>query len=169
MSKTAPYRTLVICIIGLLLSGCGIRVPPIDEGGDRVEATRFVQAVIFNIDCELQRAFTDLHQIAPLGTFLDSWGVQTTLTLTYDETTSLSPNVLGAPAPAIGIFTVNGGLGFSSEAIRTNTTNGYFLVSDLERSRCPPNASQNGPYLLQSNLGLSEWIRVCPRTSCGIA
>jgi hypothetical protein len=43
--------------MGVLLSGCGLRVPEIQEIGDRAAGQRFVQAVVNNITCELRGAF----------------------------------------------------------------------------------------------------------------
>lgn len=113
---------------------------------------------VTNINCELRGAFNDLRQAYPRGTFLDKWGVQTTLSLTYDESGALAPTVLGTPAPAIGVFSIGAGLNLSSEAIRTETLNAYFLVSDLSKGRCSEAALANGPFLLQSDLKLSEWL-----------
>jgi hypothetical protein len=144
--------------MGILLAGCGLRVPPIQEVGDRTDGQRFVQAVVTNINCELRGAFNDLRQSYPQGTFLDKWGVQTTLTLTYDESGALVPTVLGTPAPAIGVFSIGAGLNLSSEAVRTETLNAYFLVSDLDKARCSDAALANGPFLFQSDLKLSEWL-----------
>jgi hypothetical protein len=84
--------------------------------------------------------------------------VQTTLTLTYVETGALAPGVLWTPAPAIDVFSLGAGLNLSSEAIRTETLNAYYLVSDLNKGRCSEAALQNGPFLLQSDLKLSEWL-----------
>jgi hypothetical protein len=158
-SVLAPstYRLLSLSI-GILLAGCGLRVPPIQEVGDRTDGQRFVQAVVTNINCELRGAFYDLRQAYPQGTFLDKWGVQTTLSLTYDESGALAPTVLGTPAPAIGVFSIGAGLNLSSEAVRTETLNAYFLVSDLSKGRCSEAALANGPFLLQSDLKLSEWL-----------
>jgi hypothetical protein len=144
--------------IGVLLAGCGLRVPPIQEVGDRAEGQRFVDAVVSNIKCELRGAFNDLRESYPKGTFIDKWGVQTTLTLTYDENGALAPSALGTPAPLIGVFSIGGGLNLGSEAVRTETLNAYALVSDLSKQRCSPEARPNGPFLLQSDLKLSEWL-----------
>ena len=80
----AACRLLPVSV-GVLLAGCGLRVPPIDEFGNHVEQQRFVAAVATNINCELKNAFNDLREHNPQGTFLDGnkWGVQTTLTLSY--------------------------------------------------------------------------------------
>ena len=93
-------------------------------------------AVVSNINCELRGAFNDLRETYPQGTFFDKWGIQTTLTLTYDESGALAPGALGTPAPAIGVFSIGGGLNLSSEAVRTETLNAYFLVWDLNKKRC---------------------------------
>jgi hypothetical protein len=143
---------------GLLLAGCGLRVPPIQELGGRPEQQSFVDAVVSNIKCELRDALNDLRETHPEGTFLDKWGVQTTLTLTYDESGALAPGALGTPAPLIGVFSIGGGLNLSSEAVRIETLNAYALVSDLDKKRCSPAARPNGPFLLQSDLKLSEWL-----------
>ena len=133
-------------------------VPPIQEFGDRAEGQRFVDAVVSNIKCELRGALNDLREGYPGGTFLDNWGVQTTLTLTYDENGALAPGAVGTPAPAIGVFSIGGGLNLRSEAVRTETLNAYALVYDLNKQRCSPEARPNGPFLLQSDLKLSEWL-----------
>ena len=150
---------LLTCLACMLLSDCGMRVPDIQEVGGRAEGQRFVQAVLTNITCELRAALTDLHQTFPKGTFIDKWGVQTTLTLTYDENGELAPNILWSPpSPATSIFSLGSGLTFSSDATRINTINAYYLVSDLERAKCSDEARPDGPFLLQSDLKLSEWL-----------
>jgi hypothetical protein len=145
------------CLACVVLSACGLRVPEIQEVGGRVEGQRFVQAVLTNITCELRGALGDLRQSFPKGTFIDSWGVQTTLILTYDETGAIAPGVLWTP-PANGTFSLGAGLTVSSDATRINTINAYYLVSDLERARCSDEARPNGAFLLQSDLKLSEWL-----------
>jgi hypothetical protein len=149
----------VACLACVVLSACGLRVPEIQEIGGRVEGQRFVQAVLTNITCELRGALNDLRQAFPKGTFVDKWGVQTTLTLTYDETGAIAPGVLWTPpSPANSVFSLGAGMNFSSDATRVNTINAYYLVSDLERARCSDEARPNGLFLLQSDLKLSEWL-----------
>jgi hypothetical protein len=149
----------IACLACLVLSACGLRVPEIQEIGDRAQGQRFVQAVLTNITCELRGALNDLREAYPKGTFIDAWGVQTTLTLTYDETGALAPSVLWTPpSPANSIFSLAAGLNLSSDATRIETINAYYLVSDLERARCSDEARPNGAFLLQSDLKLSEWL-----------
>jgi hypothetical protein len=154
----STYRLLSLSM-GILLAGCGLRVPPISEMGGQVDQQRLVDAIVLNINCELRGAFNDLRETYPKGTFMDKWGAQTTMTLTYDETGALAPGALGTPAPLIGVFSIGGGLDLSSEAVRTETLNAYALVSDLDKNRCSPADEPNGPFLLQSDLKLSEWLR----------
>jgi hypothetical protein len=150
---------LFVCALGLALTGCGLRVPEIQELGDRVEGQRLVQAILTNITCELRDAVSDLREALPQGTFIDTWGVQTTLTLTHDETGAIAPGVLWTPpSPLSSVFSLGAGLNFSSAATRMNKINAYYLVSDLNKARCSEAARPNGPFLLQSDLKLSEWL-----------
>jgi hypothetical protein len=150
---------LLVCVACVVLSACGLRVPEIQEVGDRAEGQRFVQAVLTNITCELRGALNDLRLAYPKGTFIDSWGIQTTLTLTYDESGAIAPGVLWSPpSPATSLFSLGAGLNFSSDATRIDTINAYYLVSDLEKARCSDEARSNGAFLLQNDLKLSEWL-----------
>jgi hypothetical protein len=118
-----------------------------------------VQAILINITCELRDAVNDLRAAYPQGTFIDGFGIQTTLTLTYDEKGALAPGVSWAPpSPANSIFTLGAGLTLSSDATRTNKIDGYYLVSDLQNAGCSDAARPNGLFLLQSDLKLSEWL-----------
>ena len=155
----SAMRWIAILLVNVMLLGCGLRVPDIQEFGDRVEGQRFVQAVLINITCELRQAVSDLHAAYPQGTFIDGFGIQTTLTLTYDEKGSLAPGVSWMPpSPANAVFTLGAGLNLSADATRTNVIDGYYLVSDLEKATCSDEARPNGAFLLQSNLKLSEWL-----------
>jgi hypothetical protein len=107
----------------------------------------------------MRGALDDLRRAYPKGTFLDSWGVQSTLTFTIDENGAIAPGVLWTPpSPASAVFSLSAGVSFSSDATRVNTINAYYLVSDLQKARCPESLRPTGPYLLQSDLKLSEWL-----------
>ncbi|MBH5396404.1 hypothetical protein HZZ13_01050 [Bradyrhizobium sp. CNPSo 4010] len=152
-------RLLALAVAMGALMGCGLRVPPIDDSGDRVEGQRFVQAILINITCELRAAVTDLRAAYPEGTFLDGFGIQTTLTLTYDEKGALAPGVnWSPPSPADAVFSLGAGLTVSSDATRTNKIDAYYLVSDLQKATCSDESRPNGAFLLQSDLKLSEWL-----------
>ena len=152
------FLRLVIAVACGLLTGCGLQVPDIQESGGRVEGQRFVQAILINITCELRDALTGLHATFPQGTFIDGWGVQMTLTLTFDEKGVLAPGVSWLPGIGNNEFTFGAGIDLSSNATRTNKINAYFLVSELQNARCSDAARPNGSFLLQSDLKLSEWL-----------
>jgi len=146
-------------LLGLYVSGCGFRVPDIQEIGDRVEGQRLVQAILTNVTCEVRNAVDDLHITYPEGTFIDDWGVQMTLTLTTDEKGTIAPNVTWMPpSPASAIFTLGAGVNFSADATRINKINSYHLVRDLQNTRCSDASRPNGLFILQSDLKLSEWL-----------
>jgi hypothetical protein len=152
-------RFVVSMFLGGLLCGCGLRVPEIADSGSRVEGQQLVQAILINITCELRDAVNDLREAYPDGTFIDGYGIQTTLTLTYQEKGTLAPSVNWfPPSPASAIFNIGAGINLSSDATRKNVIDGYYLVSDLKNARCSDAARPNGLFLLQSDLKLSEWL-----------
>jgi hypothetical protein len=152
--------------IAMMLGGCGTYVPGIQElPGDSEGGQRFVQAIVTNITCEAQDAFYDLYQDYKIrkgdkesGTFMNDWGVQITLKITTDEKGSVNPTVNWLPpSPVTNVFNLAAGATLSSEATRTNVLNSYYLVSDLRNRRCPPQI-RGGPFLLESDLKLKEWL-----------
>jgi hypothetical protein len=146
-------------LLSILLSGCGLRVPDISETGNATDGQILVQDILTNVTCEMREAFARLQKYHPGGTFLDSWGVQTTLTLAHDEKGSLAPSALWSPiGPATNLFTLAGGINLSADATRTNKINAFYLVSELKRAQCPTGFRPNGPMLLQSDLKLAEWL-----------
>jgi hypothetical protein len=162
----STLRLFASLLLGGALVGCGLRVPPISETGDQVTGQQLVEAILINITCELRDATNDLRAAYPQGTFIDSYGIQTTLTLTYEEKGTLGPTVNWLPpSPATAVFNVAAGFNFSSDATRKNVIDGYYLVSDLRNARCSDEARPNGPFLLQSDLKLSDWLFSAVRAS----
>src|SRR6266571_8837484 len=130
----SALRSVAAVLTAASMWGCGTYVPEIQDFGDSVEGQRLVQAIIFNITCELRDAVTDLRDENPGGTFLDSWGIQTTLSLTIDEKGAIAPNVLWTPpSPASAVFSLAAGVNFSADATRTDRINAYYLISDLQQ------------------------------------
>jgi len=115
------FLRFVIAVACGLLTGCGLQVPDIQEFGGRVEGQRFVQAILINITCELRDALTGLHATFPQGTFIDDWGVQMTLTLTFDEKGVLAPGVSWLPGIGNNEFTFGAGIDLSSNATTKST------------------------------------------------
>jgi hypothetical protein len=155
----SAMRFALSILLAGLSTGCGLRVPEIAESGSRVEGQQLVQAILINITCELRDAVSDLRAAYPQGTFIDGFGIQTTLTLTYEEKSTLAPSVNWfPPSPVTAVFNLGAGLNLSADATRKNVIDGYYLVRDLENARCSDAARPNGAFLLQSDLKLSEWL-----------
>jgi hypothetical protein len=142
------------------LPGCGLRVPPIDDFSNRVSEQQFVQALLTHITCELRGAVDYVHQTFPREVlFIDGYGIQTTLTLTYDEKGGLAPGISWSPpSPASALFTLGAGLTLSGSATRIGTIDGYYLVSDLKKATCSEGALTHGAFMLQDDLKLGAWL-----------
>jgi uncharacterized protein YjbI with pentapeptide repeats len=115
------------------LSVCKLSIPNLTCGGDQVDDQRCVDAVIQNIWCEVRHTFSDIREAYPSGTFLDSWFVEVTLTLTSEEQSAAG----------------------DTKITRVQRINEHFPISTLNRKRCSEAALPNGPGILQSDLKLS--------------
>jgi hypothetical protein len=151
-------RLALIYFFNLALAGCGTYVPGIQEiPGDSVAGQQLVTAIVNNVKCEVQDAIDDLYRLNSRP-FLDGWGVQIALNLTMVEKGALNPAGVYAPvSPISTVFTLGVGGELSSEATRTEKLSSYYTVSELRRlGRCRSRA--NGPFLLQGDLKLNEWL-----------
>jgi hypothetical protein len=164
-------RWIVPIVASLLVGGCGLFVPEIQEFPfDRNEGQKFVQKVALNVRCEVQDAVVHLYSknaaIDPLNRNLkwfDSWAVQIALTLTIDEKGSVNPVAswlpTGAPSTPNSIFSLNLGGTLSADASRVDKISAFFLVSDLKKlEACPAAVRNQGPFILESDLKLEEWL-----------
>jgi len=135
-------------------------VPGLQEfPGGPAEGQRLVAAILTNVKCEVQDAIDDLHRVQK-KTFIDDWAVQVSLSLQVSERTAVAPAaVWSPPSPASSLFILSGGGNASAEATRINKVGSFYTVRELMRiGRCHPEARPNGPFLLQSNLKLNEWL-----------
>lgn len=159
-------RWLAPTLASLLVSGCGLRVPEIQDFGDSVDGQLFVEQIVANIDCEITQAVNYVvdedKRLAPANggqrqaQWFDSWGVQTTLTLTLDEKGSVNPTVNWTPpSPAAALFNLGGTGTLSSDANRVDKLNSFETVKHFLHRRCK---RPDGPFLLQSDLKLREWL-----------
>jgi hypothetical protein len=152
-------RLALTCFLNLLLAGCGTYVPNIQEfPGGPAAGQQLVTAIVSNVKCEVQDAIDDLYRLDPKPFLDNTWGVQIALNLTMVEKGSLNPAGVYAPvSPISTVFTLGVGGELSSEATRTEKLNSYFTVQELRRlGRCVSRG--NGPFLLQGNLKLNEWL-----------
>ena len=142
-------------------------VPEIQEfWNDSHQGQVFVQEIVENITCEVQDAIYELYtQDAMIDptlknvSFMNSWGVQIALNLTIDEKGSINPAINWIPPPfGTTLFNFNAGATLSSDAQRVDKVNSFYLVSDLKKSKCPEEIRHRGPFLLESDLKLDEWL-----------
>jgi hypothetical protein len=160
---------LLVALSGAI-GGCGLYVPEIQENPfDGPQGQQFVQEIIENITCEVQDSLYDIYarerQFDPNYvnlSFMNGWGVTIALTLTIDEKGSLNPLVswlpTGTPTTPSSIFSLNLGATLSSEAQRIEKLNSFFLVSDLIKNPCSADERNHGPFILENNLKLEEWL-----------
>lgn len=159
----SAWRWIVLSAVGLMIAGCGLYVPEIQDFGDKVTGQQLVNSITYNVTCEVQDAVDKIYNNPdhPVkSTFLDTWGVQITLSLQVEEKSSVNPVVNWLPpSPANAIFNLAAGGTLSADATRTDKLNSYFTVAQLRAlGPCEKSARPGGLLLMQSNLGLDEWL-----------
>ena len=161
----SAIRWVVSVVCGALVSACGLSVPELQEfTGDKVTGQQLVQSIAYNVTCEVQDAIDKIYNNPDhprQSTFLDTWGAQIALSIQVEEKSSANPNFTWLPpSPASSIFSLAGGGTLSADATRQDKLNSYYLVSDLRRlGPCIEGSRPGGLLLLQSDLGLEEWLR----------
>jgi hypothetical protein len=159
-------------IASLLVAGCGTYVPGLEEPlSSPADGQLLVQAIAQNIDCEIRNAIGELIRTdkeeyrtgfrkSRQTAWLDSWGVQTSLTLQVNERGGFNPSAKWLPAsPETAIFTLAGAGSVSAEATRMNKIGSYYTVAQIASgSPCLPQSRPGGLFLLQNDLKLREWL-----------
>jgi hypothetical protein len=167
-----PTKYLFVCIaFAPILAGCGTSVPEIQEfPSDPGQGQLFVQAIVQNVTCEIQNAVYDVinedkddlkaGRIKQRHTaWMDNWGVQSTLNLTVDETSSINPTISWIPhAMAKAIFNLGGGATLSADATRIEKLSAFYSVAKLAQHRCADSSRPGGNFMMQSDLKLKEWL-----------
>lgn len=165
-------RFAAILPIAFLLAGCGTYVPGLEEPLSPPEDGQLlVEAIVRNIDCEIRNTIGDIIRqdkddvrtgIAKRRktAWLDTWGVQTTLTLQVNERGGLNPSAKWMPpSPVTSVFTLAGAGSLSTEATRMNKMGSYYTVAQITNdARCSPDGRPGGLFLLQNDLKLREWL-----------
>ena len=152
-------------LLGASLGGCGTYVPEFQEfPADKVAGQQLVQSIVYNITCEVQDAIYRIYNNPDhprKHTFLDTWGINIALSLQVEEKTSASPTVNWLPpSPATAIFNLSAGGTLSADATRQDKLNSYYTVQQIRvLGPCDPATRPGGLLLLQSDLGLEEWLR----------
>ncbi len=163
-------RVYVPLALGLLLGNCGTYVPGIQEPPfGSVAEQELVQAIVTSVHCEVINAIVDLYSqppqrypaLRPILDRMSTWGVQMALTLKTKENSTANPSGVWTPLSPAG-FTLGASGTLSSEAIRTNVLNFYYLVRDLRtRGKCATGVQPEKPVtslLIQSDLKFGDWL-----------
>lgn len=161
----SAIRWVVPLGISIFAAGCGLRVPEIQENpADKVAGQQLVQSIVYNVTCEVQDAIYRIYNNPDhvrKHTFLDTWGVQIALSLQVQEKSSVNPVINWLPpSPASSVFNLGAGGTLSADATRQEKTNSYFTVQQIrDLGPCVEGTRPGGVLLLQSHLGLEEWLR----------
>jgi hypothetical protein len=161
----SAIRWIVPLSAGVLIGGCGLSVPEFQENpADKVGGQQLVQSIAYNITCEVQDAIDKIYNNPDhprKHTFLDTWGANIALNLQVEEKSSANPVVNWLPpSPASAVFNLSVGGTLSADATRQDKLNSYFTVAQLRAlGPCDPKTRPGGVLLLQSDLGLEEWLR----------
>jgi hypothetical protein len=164
MSQTKSALLIMVCV-ALMLGGCGTTVPELQENAaDKVAAQQLVESIAYNITCEVQDAVAGIYNNPDhprKSTFLDTWGVQIALSLQVEEKSSLNPAVNWLPlSPPTRVFNLLFGGTVSADATRQDKLNSYYTVQQMRAlGPCIAGTRPDGLLLMQSDLGLTEWLR----------
>jgi hypothetical protein len=158
----------------LLLSGCGTFVPGLQEMSlDPAAEQKLIQAIVTSIHCDISRAviqFIDqdvqtakFNRGRRLGSWIDNWGAQVTITLAVEDKTVVNPTAVGMPpSPLTSVFTIGGTAIGSTDATRTEKVNFFYTVQELyNRGLCTVGEQPNtgAPSLLiQNDLKIGDWL-----------
>jgi hypothetical protein len=158
-----------ILLGSILLSGCGLSVPEIQENRARpIDGVLMVQAIIQSVRCQMIAAFKEIDREdrarkVRVAQFLDHWGVEMTLTLTLDEKSTIAPNLSWLPpSPTTAVFTLGAGGGVTADATRTDKMSFYYLIPALRQGKpCTAGVQQGNEnsLLVENDLKLDEWLR----------
>src|SRR6266436_1898310 len=111
-------RLAASILAAIFVAACGLRVPDIQEiPGDTGAGQLLVQDIVQSVHCEVADAVQWVVEHDPFkgrkrplaSSFLATWGVQITLSLTVEEKSTLNPTVVFTPAsPITSVFTLAG-------------------------------------------------------------
>lgn len=169
---------IVLCLLcTILVGGCGIRVPQVEEIWEPVSVPASMEFRIKEkIFCETVWALRDVREnikINGKSSIPDSFGVQMQITLTIDEVSALNPSIGSQDILPSGLsnkvtvpqsFALNGAATLSSTATRADTSYSYYNVGKITAKGanpfCDKPADLNGSSpLLKSDLGINAYLR----------
>jgi hypothetical protein len=198
MNTTARVSNFIVIGLASAAAGCGTSVPRIPEVLDLVAdqyATQDMEMQVKRaIFCELRAAVQKARGSVQYKTTYhgkvvstaddqpvpDSWGVQSTLKFTVEESSKVNPGATytwSLSKVTSDTFALGAGGQLSSDATRTDTFESFYTVSDLyhvlsEQQVCENPDSQyvgprshSSPFLVSSDLGILDWLPAATETS----
>jgi hypothetical protein len=161
-----------VVVFAVAVSGCGLRVPSLQNYGNDIPAEKADENLIINqLKCEIHQGIYstvyDPNFYPPSSTtgkspdWLLTWGAKVSLVLTADEKGSFNPGLsYKNPFQKMGTFaSVSGGLQSSAEAQRKETIAVTYAFSDLMKEALSPNGCSDGHgVLIHSDLRIGEFI-----------
>ena len=144
-------RTASVMVFGIImaLSGCGYVTPTIQENRAGT-SQQLVDSIVYNILCGIQDG---VHKIyfnpdnPRKSTFLDNWGVQTTLSLQVEEKSTLNPTANWIPPnPATALFNILFGGSLVGDGLRQDKLNSYNTIKQIKDSHAPCGSDRPGGY-----------------------
>ena len=157
--------------VSLMVGGCGLRVPELQNLGGGQQAQEADENTILNhIKCEIhfgvQNTLYDPRFYPPTTStgkspkWLLDWGAKVTYVLTDTEKNTLNPGLSYTnPFSKAGtLFSLGGGLETSAEAQRRETGAVTYAFSDLLKEAPIRNCDDQNGILIHSNLRIAEFI-----------
>jgi hypothetical protein len=171
--KNKLVRLAAIFSISFSISACGTYTPKIQEfWGDSENAAAMEALVAGRIACELGKAINGLYDNVKDNEvlwqdykFFFKWIVQTTLTFTVDEqsTISATPSFISKlhPLAAAETFTLGLSGSHKNQATRVDKVTLTYKVTDFigaKQFSCENQGFYKGTLFLQSDLKIEEWL-----------
>jgi hypothetical protein len=165
-------RVILFASLSLGLSGCGLYVPQkdplventIDPGNGMSRRGKIESNIIANIRCEVTKGLYRADQSRKVP-WLKGWGTSVSLNLTWDDQSSVNPNLLFTTPIGSDLFSAGAGMSGSAHATRnediTFTYENKTLLREAELDNRVPGldcSSLEDGATVSSNLHIDEFI-----------
>jgi hypothetical protein len=165
-------RVIVLASISLGLCGCGLYVPqkdPLTENErDQYGMSRqgkIESNIIANIRCEVTNGLYQAYTSGKVP-WIDKWGTSISLNLTWDDVSTVNPNLLFATPIGSDLFSAGAGVSGSAHATRnediTFTLDNKTLLKEAELNKRTQGvldcSTLQGGVTVLSNLRIEEFI-----------
>lgn len=161
-------RNILLSVLTLLLAGCGLAVPELQEFYQSPKEEKIDEnAILSRITCEMTKSvYETLHEYRPGGQYtgksvewLLNWGAMVTLKISAEEASAIKPGFSIPAVPGLRRLSIGGGLSASSNITRAETIGATYAFRDLlEHRKIPSDCDRQGPILITSDLKIKQFI-----------